>query len=280
VKGTKRTWLYLLAALVLVLAIGCSNDASTDEENDDSEASDELEPVTFTYFSGQATNRERDTNDTYLGQYLEERTGVNFQLEYLTGDIDQRVGVMMASGDYPDVVDPDSKLDDLIDAGAFIPLNDLIEEHAPNLKALYEDYFPQMMREDGNIYHIPFGANQNEFIPNPDINQGAFWIQRAVLREFDYPELTTLDEYFDLIAQYKEMYPERDQGSTIGFTALTYDWRWFAFTNVPNHLEGYPNDGSVQINMDTLEASVYADNEATKAWLRKLNKINQEGLFD
>lgn len=82
-----------------------------------------------------------------------------------------------------------------------------------------------MKHEDGNIYFIPFGASHG-FLANPDIDQGAFWIQRGVLKEFGYPEVTTLDEYFQLIESYVANYPEINGEKTIGFTALTYDWRF------------------------------------------------------
>ena len=38
---------------------------------------------------------------------------------------------MIAGGDYPDLISADTKL---TAAGSVIPLEDLIEEHAPNLK--------------------------------------------------------------------------------------------------------------------------------------------------
>jgi putative aldouronate transport system substrate-binding protein len=71
-----------------------------------------------------------------------------------------------------------------------------------------------------------------------------------------------------------------DGASTIGFTALTYDWRFFALSNVPNHLAGYPNDGEVMVDMNTHKSTVYADKDETKRYLQKLNELNSKGLFD
>ncbi|GAD14398.1 family 1 extracellular solute-binding protein [Geobacillus kaustophilus GBlys] len=101
-----------------------------------------------------------------------------------------------------------------------------------------------------------------------------------MLKEFGYPKIKTLDEYFDLIAKYKEKHPETDGKPTIGFTALTYDWRFFVISNPPAHLAGYPNDGEVIVDMKTHEAKVYGNGEYTKRWLKKLNEINAAGLFD
>jgi putative aldouronate transport system substrate-binding protein len=46
------------------------------------------------------------------------------------------------------------------------------------------------------------------------------------------------------------------------------------------HLEGYPNDGEVIVDMNTFEAKTYSAADSTKRWLSELNKLNSEGLFD
>jgi putative aldouronate transport system substrate-binding protein len=270
----KTKSLMFMMVFVCSLFVGCSVDESKDNSQDE-----ELSPVTFTYFNAARSGRSTHSNLTTIGKIFEEQTGVNFKVDNLVGDIDTSIGVMIASGQYPDVISPDIAIDKLVGAEAFIPLNDLIDEHAPNLKKVYEPYLEQMTHEDGNIYYIPFGADQG-YVPNPDIDQGAFWIQRRVLREFGYPEIKTLDQYFDLIEQYAQKYPETNGEETIGFTALTYDWRFFAISNPPSHLAGYPNDGDVIVDMDTYKAEVYGNKDITKQYLAKLNEVNSKGLFD
>jgi putative aldouronate transport system substrate-binding protein len=66
--------------------------------------------------------------------------------------------LMLASGDIPHIVGGD-KIKDMVNEygpqGAFVPLNDLIAEHAPNMKAYFEE-FPEKMAAvssfDGNLY--------------------------------------------------------------------------------------------------------------------------------
>lgn len=271
----------LLLSLLLLLVTACNEKANVGSDKGESSSTnnDEKAPFTFTYFNGGTSLKNIEANQTRIGKIFEEQTGVNVKMEYLVGDLNTKIGTMIASGQYPDTLVPDAAIDKLIDAKAFIPLNDLIEKHAPNLKKLYEPYLEQMKSEDGNIYILPFGVNHG-YVPNPDIDQGAFWIQRRVLKEFGYPKIKTLDEYFDLIEKYKEKYPQTDGKPTIGFTALTYDWRFFAISNPPAHLAGYPNDGEVIVDMQTHEAKVYGNGEYTKRWLKKLNEINAKGLFD
>ena len=101
------------------------------------------------------------------------------------------------------------------------------------------------------------------------------------MKEFNYPTIKTLDEYFDLIKKYKEKYPKIDGKDTIGFVAFGgVQDQFFSVTNPAMHLAGYPNDGDVLVDMNTLEAKVYQGSEFEKRWIKKLNEVNAEGLFD
>lgn len=72
----------------------------------------------------------------------------------------QAFNLMVASGDLPDIISmqfPD-QLEQLGLDGGLLPLNDLIDEYAPNLKAFFEKYpryFKDTKAADGNIYIIP-----------------------------------------------------------------------------------------------------------------------------
>ncbi len=59
-------------------------------------------------------------SDTRIGQILQEQTGVDLKIEYLVGDLDTKAGVMMAGGEYPDVISVDGigLYEKLVDVGA------------------------------------------------------------------------------------------------------------------------------------------------------------------
>ncbi|MBU9721566.1 MULTISPECIES: extracellular solute-binding protein [Bacillaceae] len=295
----RKNWILMLILSLLLVFAACSTDEDTsgdeeqedppatetddgDDEGDEEEAAPEFDttPITYHYFNAGSPGRDIDSNETRIGKELEDITGVNFRMEHLVGDLNQKIGVMVASGDYPDVIAPDGAIDIILDAEAFIPLDDLLEEHGPDLLEAYAPYLDMFRMDDGQIYYLPFGPTVGEFIPNPGIDQGAWWIQRAVLKDAGYPEIKTVDEFFDLILAYAEENPEIDGMRTIPYTGLTYDWRFFAFSNIPNHLAGYPNDGGVQIDMETHEATVYADSQYTYDFLKKLNELNADGHLD
>jgi putative aldouronate transport system substrate-binding protein len=285
-----RKWMAVMLTAMMsfsVIAAACSNGNNANNGNKGSNAGTgavatdagekPLEKVTFTMFNGAGAAKDVNTNETTIGKLLEDQTGVNFKIENLVGDLNTKVGTMIASNRYPDVIVPDAAIDEVLGAGAFIDLTDLIEQYGPNIQRVYGPYFNQMKAEDGKIYFLPFSNVVGEYVPDPNINQGAFWIQRRVLKEAGYPQVKTMDEYFALVKEFVAKH--KDEGLT-GFVSLTHDWRFFATSNPPMHLQGYPNDGEVIVDMQTHEAKTYSGSDATKRWLQQLNDLNAEGLFD
>ncbi|MCM3132549.1 ABC transporter substrate-binding protein [Paenibacillus polysaccharolyticus] len=270
-----------LAVLLASLLAGCSSgspspgDSPTAKEDDNS-------PVTFSYYMFSSGKKDTLASETTIGKELQKQTGVDFKLEYLVGDSATKAGVMIASGDYPDVIASSGEMSKLLDAGAYIPLDDLIEKYGPNIKKVYGPYFDKMRNpEDGKIYALPYTANQGEYSGSPNIGGGAFWIQRSVLKEFNYPKISTLDEYFDLIEDYKEKHPKVDGAETIGFVSLAgVANNFFTLQNPAMHLAGYPNDGGVMVDMQTHVARTVSGTEEQKRWIKKLNEINAKGLLD
>ncbi|GIP60649.1 ABC transporter substrate-binding protein [Paenibacillus sp. FSL W8-0186] len=280
----RRFWLSCLTIVMLAsLLSACSGGKDNSKAGSNTSAGsgngaqeEKLDKVTFTYFNAVA-GKDINTNETTIGKIFEEQTGVNFKIEHLVGDENTKVGTFIASNSYPDVLVPGGSIDKLLSSGSFIPLNDLIDQYGPNIKRVYEPYYNLMKAEDGNIYFLPMSAVVGEYISAPNIEQGAFWIQRRVLKEAGYPKIKTFDDYLNLIRDYVKKHPGED---LTGYIALTTQDQFFALTNPPMHLAGYPNDGGVIIDMESHEANDYADDEITKRYLQELNKLNAEGLFD
>ncbi|MBY0162454.1 sugar ABC transporter substrate-binding protein [Paenibacillus lautus] len=285
--GKTKSWLRLSTVLLLSLCIvltGCGggngNSGAQPEAKDSAEQptpgtdGDKIEPFEVSVFIGQPD--QQPTPDNKIYKLIKEKTGASFKFEFLAGDIDQKLGVMIAGGDYPDMMTANQKL---TAAGAFIPLEDLIEEHAPNLKKHYEKYW-NMMKDpnDGHIYNLPNYGVTNADVTSSYYSGPAFWIQKDVLAEAGYPEVKTLDQYFDIIKQYKEKHPTIDGTPTIGFEILNYDWKNWGLFNAPQHLIGHPNDGGVVVKDG--KAEIFADKDYAKRYYKKLNEMNALGIID
>ena len=72
-----------------------------------------------------------------LQKAIEEKTGVKIQVENPTGDPLEKLNLMLTGQNYPDIVLMDRGNDIVnryIEAGALLPLNDLIDEYGPDVK--------------------------------------------------------------------------------------------------------------------------------------------------
>ena len=272
----------MLAALVAVLAlglVGCKKGG----------ASGKNDKLNISIFTIQQRQQPPADNKTY--KWIEEKFGVTFSWDILVGDKDQKIGVLIASGDLPDMVEVDSEK--FQGAGCLIDLKPLLEKYCPNLMKHYSSAWKKMIDQDskkdanGNIIeeHIYSLPNYGVYDGTPSdtyYNQNAWWIQKAVLKEFGYPVIKTIDEYFDLIEKYYKKYPTIDGMPTIPFNIITADWEAFDLWNPPNFLAGYPNDGNGHVTLENGKY-VYTDNFAddnAKRWFKLANGYFQRGLID
>ena len=266
----------LAATLVLALAAAPAIAVHAEEAQ---------EPITLTVFRGDPGDQPTDDNKIY--QKIKDEFGVSFEFEFLAGDLDETLGVKIAGEDYPDLFDGGNSADLLIQNGALINLLDYVSpETTPRLWAHIE---PQKARlitqdEDGNdaLYIIPnYGLADGEQIVN-QVNGPAFFIQKQVLEWAGYPQIHTLNEYFDLIEAFLAENPTNADGTPyVGFDILCEDWRHFCLINPVQHLMGRPNDGEVLVDVSTDEfhTETFIDKPYAKPYYKKLNEEFQKGLI-
>jgi len=218
---------------------------------------------------------------TILGDIIDKETGVKLKREFLVGDLETRLGLMIASGDYPDMMYAAHYTQRLIDAGAYIPLEDLIEEHAPNIKKYYAKYLDMITAPDGHIYFlpqqaIPYGPGERRY---PELG---FYINKRVLKDAGWPKIKTFDEMFALIEDYMRKNPTYKGQSTIGWLT-TFDSTYsYSTTNVPAHLAGYPNEGGFVAPREAggFRVRPYHTGQIEKYYYQKLNEMYHKGVVD
>jgi len=232
-------------------------------------------PIEISVFVGGGS---QPSANNKMYKYLQEKFNVTFKWDILVGDLYQKRGTMIAGGTYPDILEINETA--FIDAGACIPLDDLINSYAPRIKAHYADNWLKMRHTDGKVYclvnyGIIHGVEQGAFY-----NGSAFWVQKAVLKDAGYPKVTTVDAFFDMIENYYRRNPTINGQPTIPFTVITEDWRAFELWNPPNFLAGYPNEGNGIVNPTTYEYKNFFTQDISKRWFKKLNEMNAKGLVD
>ena len=281
----KRSLAVLLSLLMLfsVVSVAGAEEKATDPTNiygglvalDDAN-----DPITFTLFVRDPGMEPAADNPVI--KKIQELTGITIDFEFLVGDLDQKIGVMTAGEDYPDAIFAGDASMKLIDAGAFIPLEDLIPKYQ-NLNAMYGNCIDSLKAEDGHAYELEmYGVFRGNTVvdPSPIFECGlGFYIQKAVLEDAGYKIPRTLDEYFEMIDAYLEKNPEIDGVKTSGFEILCDGWRNWALLNPAQNLLGDANDGAMFVDYKTYEPSFYQDTETAKNLYKKLNEEYRKGTI-
>lgn len=239
------------------------------------------DPITVTVFRGDPGDQPASDNKIY--KMIEEEFGITFEIEFLAGDLDETLGTKLIGEDYPDLFDGSNSAEKLINGGALIDLLPYIsEEKTPNLYNHIKDLLPSLVDEEGKLYIIPnYGINYNDQIQNY-CNGPAFFIQKQVLAWAGYPQIKTLNEYFDLIERFIEANPTDENGAAYeGFAILCEGWRHFCLINPVQHLMGRPNDGEVIVNVNSgnWETETFINQDYAKGYYKKLNEMYNKGLI-
>ena len=289
---TPKTFaMLLLASALLVSACGNGNNASnntgetketTPSTNTATNTDKEMDtsPMAISFFGADASPNWNKMQDE-VGKAITEKTGVTINAEYaVSGGGQDKIALMAASGDYPDIIFAKGDISKMVDAEAMIDLTDLIEEHAPNLKKVYGDYMDRLpySSKDKSIYVIPTNAH----VDQTSFDSGAgFEIQHEVLKEQGYPEVKTLQDYEKVLQTYYDKHPTIDGQPTIPLTLDADDWRIMITVTNPAFLTtGAPDDGEYFINPETFEAQLHYKRPEEKEYFRWLNHMYNIGLLD
>jgi len=119
-----------------------------------------------------------------------------------TDNSEEAFNLLLASGNMPDIVGT-SRIKEYVNQygpeGAFQPLNDLIDAHAPNLKAFLDER-PELRAAitsaDGNIYYVPYF---------PDGKYGrAYFIRQDWLDKLGLETPETVDEVKTVLEAFRD----------------------------------------------------------------------------
>ena len=288
--------LLLFAALVLIFVLAaCGNKgAATDGDEDKSSSVDVNksgmpivdEEIDMTIFANKpAQNEDNDWNDILIWNHYRDLTNINADWTLVNPDaLDEKRNLALGSGELPDAFFLSQLTNSDIlkygEQGMFIPLNDLIDEYAPNLTALMEEdpsIRKAMTFPDGNIYSLP-ALIEEDFLSlrlsaRPWINED--WLDELGM---DIPETT--GEFYEYLKAVKELDPVGG-GKTVpyGGTDITELVQWLSGSF------GVMNRGPSNTNIDldpndTNKARLYATTDEYRQLLEYIHKLYDEGLIE
>lgn len=280
-KAKKLCTLLVTVSMLAGILAGCGGDSTGGSATDAAAAgADGAEAggvVELTFYN--ADGQEDPWTDP-VAQVLTEKTGVKLKTEYPVSSDDQKVALMIAEQNYPDMIYAKGDAGSLIDAGALIDLTDLIEQYGPNIKKMYGEEFDKLKysEEDPSIYQLSsYSVGGTSYK-----SSGTAQIQWAVLKENNYEVPDTLEKFEKMIKDYMAAHPATDDGmETIGLTLSASDWHWMITLGNPAGFiaEGAPDNGQWIID-DQYNAIYKFRSEKVREYFKWLNRLYNEGVLD
>ncbi|MDF2065467.1 extracellular solute-binding protein [Bacillus sp. Cr_A10] len=281
------------ASLLLTASIlgACSNEEGATEKSENAgnvkatgmpivEEKIQVDGFAAKFFASQ------DWNKLMLWDEYEKMTNieVNWETTQIEGLAEKR-NLMLASGDYPELFFASAfSKTDLVkygQQGVFLPINDYIDEYAPNFKKILEEY-PSVKQgvtmADGNIYGFPtFYDPKFE-----SLRANTPWIRKDWLDKLGLEEPETTDELYEVLKAFKEQDPNGNgQADELGWGSGYGISEFIAYLR---GTYGLNKQGSMNLNLDfkegTEEFRFIPTTDEYKELLTFLNKLYTEGLIN
>lgn len=270
--------------LVLSMLLCSSAMAALEDINANTELPLVEERVTLTV----ATLQDADManwEDTWFWKWASEAMNIDFEVIQIPNeDRSTKLNLMFAADELPDIFyNCNLTTSEIAKYGAgeaqLLPLNDLIEQYAPNIKNFYE-VEPEVAAAtyylDGNIYMLPAykGYSVTEYYSSTRA-----WINQKWLNNLGLENPTTLEEFYNVLTAFKtqdangngdanDEYPLSDTNAKITRLMLN---QMGVMTSGTSTLTAAIKDGKALIPAN--------DHDFYLEFLTTMNKFYTEGLI-
>ena len=295
--GSKMLLSAMAASLVFVAACS-STDGSTNKEGASSAASAPAQSnAQASETAGaskeeyviklltQSPNMPKRSDESEIGKMIKEKFNIVFEYVQSPGNITDKLNLMLAGGDYPEIVSiqDNQTFDKYARAGALLPLDDFVQ-NAPEFAERYKVQIPlwRMSGPDGKLYkwesHVPVDFENNVEVLDVGIRTDA-------LKEQGWPNLLSTDDYIRFLKQALQDHPTTNGQKTIGMV-VPFAEPWGMQGIATSMYEKGGRYSTAAGNMGILWNQVdqkFEDtmtNEYVKESLAFFNKLYREGILD
>lgn len=214
-------------------------------------------------------------NDTEFGKKLQENTGITIEFQHpAVGQVAEQFNLLLSKSTLPDIIEyswltyaggPQKAIED----GVIIPLNDVIDNYCPNLKAYLEanpDVDRMIKTDDGAYYCFPFIRGGEKLKTSTGLMVRGDWLEELGM---EVPK--TMDEWYEVLTAFKEK-----KGAAAPFT---YQYSSLGLTDNNPFAYAYGAPRSFYIGDDG-KVHYGAIEDGYREYLKTMNKWMSEGLLD
>lgn len=247
---------------------------------------DSGEPITLRLLIMETGSKWNTHKDSEVVKAIAEKVGVN--IEYVEAD-ENKFNVLLAGGDLPDIVrtDVNKFQKQLIEGNLIIPMDDLLTEHGKDISANIStvvDYSRKNWSNGtGKLYFLPPQVQSKPGTSISPITIGPT-IRWDWYKEIGAPEINTMDDLLDVVAQIVEKHPTTEDGKKVYGVSMWQDWGLWPYVIPPltfTKLTGATSDLTAAAIGGHEFISTLTD-ESSNYWVAMdyYNKAHRRGLLD
>ena len=283
-KKMKKGIAILTATIMSATALmGCGEQATTTIADEPTSTdpgtnvvADAGEPTEVSMFLPSRLADALYTEDTLTFKALAEEMNMKFDIEtVVNAEAKNKFSVIVASGKTPDVMAGTlSDINKFGMSGAFLPLDDLIDQYAPNLKKYIKDnkeVLAQTAASDGKIYGIPMLTAVRTAM--------GYCIRQDWLDDLNMDRPVTIDDWHEVLTAFKTN--DLNGNGAGDITPLILDRAW------ENYFNNFADAWGIELNGNN-DYWMVKDGKVefapilpeTKEYLQTMSQWYKEGLID
>lgn len=221
----KNLVIFTVICMIIMVISGCSSSSSNNKEKAEPTPAPDATPevqwpvnefgwsipentIEINYYAGQDNPDKSKDHTKALQAYILEN--FNVKLNKIVYDVDknEKLNLMLASGDYPEVITNVSAEDVAKWAaqGKAIELGQYLEQHGPNVITQLGDWYKSYNDKDGKLFGLPrYWGN----LPIPDFSAH---IRYDWWTAMGSPTFETPEDYYELLKQMQKDHPKNANG--------------------------------------------------------------------
>lgn len=278
----KRRWRYVIGAALLSVAVcsmtGCGGKGGQQKAVGEGEKN-QVPQTTLRIFDKNA----KDSFDDEIAKAIMEQTGLNIEVIDATDNPDEKVDMMLAYRDYPDII-----LIDLEDIGRYrengclVDISSYVDREGSNVKAMYGDTLNRLREPDGSLYYLSNWYGEDRSAVSAFQIRYDYLVSLVGRERADSDVPFTQEEFLELLRRFREKYPQIDGQDSIAFTLNLK----FEYDNCFRGMYGmklyYEDDGRLYhlvrhpryLDMMNFLNTMYREGLLDKSWV-----VSNEQLF-
>lgn len=221
------------------------------------------------YYAGKGNADKVEQRTAMMKEYILEKFNVKLNKIVSDQDTNERLNLMLASNDYPEMISGMSadNLQKWAELGKLVDVAPIVEKVGVNYKKEMGSNFNRYKDEEGRVFGLPIGWG---YAPTPDKSAHIRWDWYTAMGK---PAIETPEDYYNVLKEMVAAHPQNAKGEKV------YALSWSERTKIEiiagfwGLKDGYKEDSNNNLThwLNTDEGL-----EFTKFY----NKVYRDGLFD